>query len=268
MEPGTADGVRIEVEGSVGRIEFTRPGRLNALTLASLRRVASAAQFFNSQAKVRAVVVTGAGGAFTAGMDVTEFEGLDDPEVIRAGARLGTQAVDGVEDIDAVTVAVIEGHCVGGGVLIAAACDLRVAAEEARFAIPEIRIGLPFTWGGVPRLVRELGPSAARDLILTGRSFGADEALRLGLAHRVVTADNLEDELTSILAGLEATSRNSLLANKRALREAARSSVRRVDDSKRLSDAFADGESQVVMQSYLDALGSRRAASAVEPDPE
>ena len=83
---------------------------------------------------------------------------------------------EAMENLSAVSVASIRGHCVGGGVVLAATCDLRIAASDARFSIPEIDLGIPLAWGGIPRLVREVGPALTKELVMTCRPFGADEA--------------------------------------------------------------------------------------------
>lgn len=110
---------------------------------------------------------------------------------------------DAIEAMDAVTIAAIHGHCIGGGLVLAAACDMRIAADNTNFAIPEVDLGIPLAWGGIPRLVREIGPAATRELVMTCRPFTADEALRLGFLNRVVPRDELAsavDELAQTLA--------------------------------------------------------------------
>src|SRR5690606_19166115 len=99
----------------------------------------------------------------------------------REAADAGRRAADALEAMRPVTVARIHGHCVGGAVVLAAACDLRVAAASTRFAIPEVDLGIPLAWGGIPRLVREIGPALTKELVMTCRPFGADEAKAAGL---------------------------------------------------------------------------------------
>ena len=124
----------------------------------------------------------GNGRAFTAGADLAAF--TDGGGVDRAGTDAGRVMAEAITAMQAVTVAAIHGHCVGGGVVLAATCDLRVAAEDVRFVIPEVDLGIPLAWGGIPRLVREVGPAATRDLVMTCRPFGAAEAQALGFVNR------------------------------------------------------------------------------------
>ena len=117
------------------------------------------------------VLVAGEGRAFCAGFDLDEMRGAAATRD-KATADLGRRMVEAVEAIPAITVALVQGHCVGGGLLLAAACDLRMAAADAQFSIPELEIGIPLAWGGVPRLGRVVGPflpvlaEQARQLVL------------------------------------------------------------------------------------------------------
>ncbi|VAV92272.1 Enoyl-CoA hydratase, partial [hydrothermal vent metagenome] len=176
----------IEVDGHLGRLTMDRTPR-NALNLGLQRELAAAAAWFD-ETDVRVVILSGAGESFTVGADLSLLEGLYDDQVrLRlADADAGRVMGDAIASMRALTIAQIHGHCIGGGIVIAAACDLRVAAEGTVFSIPEAAIGIPLAWGGVPRLVREIGPAATKDLILTCRPFGAAEAAALGLVNRVV----------------------------------------------------------------------------------
>lgn len=104
----------------------------------------------------------------------------------------------------AITIASIRGHCIGGGVVLASACDLRVASTTASFRIPEVDLGVPLYWTGVPRLVRELGPALTKELVLTGRPFDADEAKAIRFVNRVVADDELDAATEALAADLAA----------------------------------------------------------------
>lgn len=162
--------------------------------------------------------------------------------------------VEAMDAIPAVTVAALSGAVVGGGLVLAAACDLRVAAEDTYFSIPEVDLGLPVGWGGVPRLVRELGPALTRELVMTCRPFTAREAKEAGFLNRVVPASDLEeavDELVETLCGKPAY---ALLAVKRSIFEAAEemaSARGRTQDTDMLAAAFADPEGRRAAADYL-----------------
>ena len=107
-----------------------------------------------------------------------------------------------IEQMRAVTIAQLHGYAVGGGFLLAVSCDLRVAAEGTAFFIPEVELGIPLTWGGVPRMVRELGPALTKELVMTCRRFDAREAKEMRFLNRVVPADRLEAEARALAASV------------------------------------------------------------------
>jgi enoyl-CoA hydratase/carnithine racemase len=190
--------LEIRLDGTLGRLTLNRPERLNAIGATMLRELADAARWFDSQTQVRAVIVSGHGRAFSAGADLRDSPvGEASPKSGRSWAerrevgQLGLRMADAVESMKAVTVAQLHGWIVGGGVVLAAACDLRVAAEDAAFSIPEIELGIPLAWGGIPRLVRELGPAVTKELVMTCRRFTPQEALQLRFLNKVVPASEL-----------------------------------------------------------------------------
>ncbi|HJR26292.1 MAG TPA: enoyl-CoA hydratase/isomerase family protein [Acidimicrobiales bacterium] len=200
--PAPEPSVRREVDGRVGRITIDRPAKLNALSRAVLEELAAAARWFDDQAEVSVVVVGGAGRAFSAGFDLADRTwGELGPT---GSAEVGRAMADAVGGMRALTIAAVQGHCVGGGVVLAAACDLRVAADDARFRIPEVDLGIPLFWSGVPRLVRELGPAMTKELVLTGRPFDAAEANALRFVNRVVPVADLDAAVGALAAELAA----------------------------------------------------------------
>lgn len=206
--------LRIEADGPRGRLVLDRPERRNALNDVALRELVAAARWFDDHTDAIAVTVTGAGRSFCAGADFTLLAG-DVSGDRRSAADLGRRMADALEAMRAVTVAGIHGHCVGGGVVLAAACDLRVAAAGTSFSIPEVDIGIPLGWGGMPRLVREIGPARAKELVMTCRPFDADEALALGFLNRVVPADRLDSAVEALADTLAGKPAGAVAATKR-----------------------------------------------------
>jgi enoyl-CoA hydratase/carnithine racemase len=253
--------VTVGHDGPVGRLVLARPAKLNPLSTATLHEIAAAARWFDEQPAVKVVVVAGEGRAFSAGADLGAFAGPD-PGVAaqRSAADAGRQAADAIEAMRAVTVARLHGHCVGGGVVLAAACDLRIAARSTRFAIPEIDLGIPLTWGGIPRLVRELGPAVTRELVMTGRPFDAEEAYRLGFVNRVVPDDALDDAVDELAGVLVAKSAYTLAATKAAVRSAADALVPTDawHEADMLLTALRDPESRSVAREYVARLARER----------
>jgi len=122
---------------------LNRPERLNALSRVLLGEIVDACRWLDATTEIKAVVVRGAGRAFSAGFDLGDFQSLDDEVNPRDSADLGRLAAEALTDTRPLTVAAVHGHCVGGGLVLAAACDLRIAADDVRFSIPEVDLGIP-----------------------------------------------------------------------------------------------------------------------------
>jgi enoyl-CoA hydratase/carnithine racemase len=253
------DTIEVTAEGTRGTVVLNRPDKLNPLGPDTLRELAAAAQWFDRERPdVRVVVVSGRGRVFSAGADIGAFA---DPNGVRhADADAGRLMAEALERMSAVTVARIHGWCVGGAVVLAAACDLRVAADDARFSIPEVDIGIPLAWGGIPRLVREIGPAATKDLVMTCREFGADEALALGLLTRVVAPGALDDAVEALAETVAGKPRAAVQATKRhvnAVTEGSSQAGRSWSDADSLIAAIADPESREHAARYLQQRGRR-----------
>ena len=136
--------LRVEVEGRIGRLTLTQPDKLNPLGATPLIEIAEAAAWFDTT-DASIVIVTGEGRAFSSGFDLREFADTG-PE----SADLGRRMADAMERMTALSIAAIKGPCVGGGIVLAAVCDLRVAADDTVFSIPEVDLGIPLAWGASP----------------------------------------------------------------------------------------------------------------------
>jgi enoyl-CoA hydratase/carnithine racemase len=153
------------------------------------------------------------------------------------------------------TVAAIHGHCVGGGFVLAVACDLRIAAQDTRFAIPEVDIGIPLTWSGIPRMVRELGPAITKELVLTCRPFDATEARELRFLNAVVPESELHAASRALAERLAAQPAYSLELTKRhvnAVAEEAGSTARSFWEPDAFLAALRDEESLARAAAYLE----------------
>jgi len=242
-------------EASVGRLTLDRPDKLNALSIDTLTELTAAARWFDEQRHVKVVIVSGAGRAFSAGADLSSFEGK--PEISpRDAADRGREMAEALEGMRALTIAAIHGWCVGGGLVLAAACDLRIAAEDARFSIPEVDLGIPLAWGGIPRLVREIGPALTKELVLTCRPFDAAEARGAGFLNRVVPAEALEDTVEKLAVSLAAKATHVLASTKRhvnAVTEQMVGTMRSWSDADGLVTALGDDECVQARRAYLRA---------------
>ena len=184
------ESLLLQVDGVVARLALNRPQKLNALSPALMREIIAASRWLAGLPDLRVLLFGGEGRAFCAGFDLNamrESRGNMD----RQATDLGRQMIEAFEAIPAITLGEVQGHCVGGGLLLAAACDLRIAADDAHFSIPEMELGIPLGWGGVPRLIRQVGPTAAMELVLDCQPIDAAQALGWRLVNRVVPAAEL-----------------------------------------------------------------------------
>ncbi len=186
------------VEARVAIVTIRRPEVLNALSDALLRELAEIPELVAEDTEVRAVIFTGEGKAFVAGADIPEIAGLSDVFVAREYSLLGQDVMNAIAAMPIPTIAAINGYALGGGLELALACDLRVAAKGAKLGLPEVGLGLIPGFGGTQRLPRIVGLGRALDLILTGRHVPAEEALALGLVNRV--ADDALAEAKALAA--------------------------------------------------------------------
>lgn len=241
----------------VASIVLNRPDRLNALSRVVLREIAAIARWLDAAdtaADIKVVVVRGEGRAFCAGFDLDDFTSLDGGGSSRDSADLGRIAAEALTDTRPLTVAAVHGHCVGGGLVLAAACDLRIASDDVRFSIPEVDLGIPLAWGGIPRLTRELGPAITKELVLTCRPFDAEEAKALRFLNRVVPADELVSTAEALAHELAGKSTFSLRATKthvNAVMDEIAGVGRNANDADTLVVALHDEESKAVGRAYL-----------------
>ena len=243
--------LEVAVDGAVGSLWLARPDKLNPLSTQALRELEDAARWFDQHPDLKVVTVGGRGRAFSAGADLGAFTGDGGRDDRDQGWRMGRA----LEEMRAVTIARIQGWCVGGGVVLAAACDLRIAATSARFSIPEIDLGIPLAWGGIPRLVREIGPARTKELVMTGREFSPAEALAAGFLNQVVPDDELDAVVDTLVAQLVAKPKLGLLATKahaNAVTESMVGTGRSWADADGLEAGLRDPEGRAVRQQYLD----------------
>jgi len=244
-----------EAAGSLGTLTLNRGDKLNPLSTQTLGELAEAARWFDRQADVKVVIVSGAGRAFSAGADLGSFTGK--PEIsMREAADLGREMADALEGMRAISIAAIRGWCVGGGLVLAAACDLRVASEDARFSIPEVDLGIPLAWGGIPRLVREIGPALTKELVLTCRPFDAAEAKAAGFLNRVVAPDALDRTVSELANALAAKASHAIFSTKRhvnAVTDQMVGTMRSWSDADGLVTAFGDAECAEARRAYLES---------------
>jgi enoyl-CoA hydratase/carnithine racemase len=181
--------VRLERSGAVAIVTLNRPEKRNALSPREHLALQAILRELGSDFTTRVVVLTGAGRAFSAGADLSNprEEGKPQNDLERRHrARIGDRTVAAIQALDQITIAAIHGPCVGGGAVLALACDLRVMERDAWISIPEVEIGMPLTWGALPLLVREIGPARTIELVTTCERVDAERALAYRLVGHVV----------------------------------------------------------------------------------
>jgi len=204
--------IALEAADGVARLTLDRPEALNALNRALTAALEEALERVAAMDEARVLVVAARGRAFCAGNDIAEMAGLsgDDAEALatrqaRLMARFGR--------LPQVTIAAIDGHALGGGLMLAVAQDLRIASDRARFGLPEVTLG--FNPGyGIERLLDVVPGGWARELLLTGRTVHASEALRMGLVNRVVAPPTLDASVAALAADVARAPRAGLAATK------------------------------------------------------
>jgi len=222
----SAGKLTVEKRGAVGWIVFDQPEKKNAINGAMWRGIPEAMARFDADADVRCVVFRGAGTeAFAAGADISEFE------KIRAG-RGAVSDYDGlldrvlhsIQDSRKPSVAMIHGFCMGGGLEVALACDLRYCGTSAQFGIPAAKLGIAYNVEGHKRLLETVGHARAREIMFLGRRYGAAEALAMGLVHRVLPDVELGPFVDGVIATLLENAPLSIANSKTILEEYAKAS--------------------------------------------
>jgi enoyl-CoA hydratase len=210
----STETIVVETRGRVGIIRLNRPQALNALNIALKSELLAAAEAFDADTGVGCIVITGSDKAFAAGADIKEMANQSYIDVLSADYAADYERLTRVRKP---IIAAVAGFALGGGCELAMMCDLIIAADNAKFGQPEIKLGVIPGIGGTQRLTRAVGKAKAMDLILTGRMMDAAEAERSGLVARVVPAASLMDETLKVAETIAAMSLPSVLAAKEAV---------------------------------------------------
>lgn len=209
--------ILVETRGKVGLITLNRPQALNALNTKVMEEVIAATQAFDAGEGVSAIVLTGSEKAFAAGADIKEMQSKTYAEVFSADLFAGW---DALQRIRKPIIAAVAGYALGGGCELAMMCDFIIAADNARFGQPEIKLGVIPGAGGTQRLPRAVGKAKAMDMCLTARMMDATEAERAGLVSRVVPLDKLMEEALGAALVISGFSQIAVMAAKESVNRA------------------------------------------------
>lgn len=234
----------------ITRLCLNRPEVLNALSPSLLESIVERCDSLREREDVRVVVLEGAGRSFCAGADLPSM-GARLQAKSHETADLGRCAADAIARLPQITVAAIHGHCVGGAIVLAAACDVRIASDDARFSIPELDAGIPLAWGGMGHLFRLVGETRAIELVLTCRPFDAAEALQAGFLTKVAAAMSFVDEVAAFAEHTASRPRAVLRLVKDQIVELRNGTFDPHADADALLSAFHDPEAQTAGQQYV-----------------
>lgn len=247
--------MRCELEGPLGRLRLNRPEALNAANWAWVRDLVTATAFLGVHPETHVVIVSGEGRAFCSGLDVKELaQGSLSPDWFDTWER----GVLALERLDAITIAAIHGYCLGGGLQVALACDLRIATTDAVLSIPAVQEGVVAALGPM-RLARLIGAGPAKRLCLLGRRFTAEEGAALGLIDEVAAPGQLEQRALALADELLAIPFTALRHTKRQIDEA----FDRAPDALHATmvaaqeDCLRSPEHAAVMARYREAQAAR-----------
>ncbi|MDX2309533.1 MAG: enoyl-CoA hydratase [Hyphomicrobium sp.] len=221
--PFPPPAVRFAVDEGIATLSFDNPNRMNALTAAMWAAIPEFVAEATARDDVRVLVVRGAGEkAFSAGADISEFGTARTGDAARTYDALNEAAFNAIIGLEKPSIAMIHGFCLGGGLGIAACCDLRIADSSAEFAIPAAKLGIGYDPRWLRTLLALAPPSRVKELLFTGRRFSADEALAMGLLNRVLSADALEGATAALAAEIAGNAPLTIKAAKKAIDELVR----------------------------------------------
>lgn len=246
------DNILVETHEAIGLIRLNRPAVYNALNNALMDELGVALRAFEQDTNIRAVVITGSEKAFAAGADIAEIRNMSfsDAYLNNFVTANWEQAARCRKPV----IAAVAGLALGGGCELAMMCDFIIAAENARFGQPEVKVGTLPGAGGTQRLTRAVGKAKAMDMCLTGRTMDVHEAERSGLISRIVPTDKLLDEALSAAAAISANSGIAAMLNKEAVNRAFETSLAEgIQFERRLIHAsFASEDQKEGMQAFVE----------------
>src|SRR5579885_1907676 len=221
--------VLIRKEPPLGWMVMNRPQVRNALNLATWRAIAEGVSELEADADIRVLIMRGVSNeAFISGADISEFKELrSDADKARAYREWPNRAIAALTGCNKPVLAMIAGVCVGGGVQVALSCDIRIAARGTRFGIPAARLGLAYPLDGVLALMQIAGPANAREILMSGRLFDAEEALAMGLVHRLAGLEELEGFVRQYAEQMAHNAPLTMAAAKACIREALKDPAQR-----------------------------------------
>jgi len=217
----TGDKLIVRKENGIGWVIFNNPAKRNAMSPDMYDAMRVALEEYATDPEVRVIILRGEGDkAFVSGADISGFaKDRSTPELVRQGDARSEGANRALRECPKPTIAMIRGYCMGGGLGVAIACDMRIAADDSRFGVPAAKLSVGYRYDGLKRLSDLVGPAFTAEIFYTGRQFSAEEALQMGLVNRVLPAAELEPYVMNYAKTLAGNAPLTLAAVKRCLIE-------------------------------------------------
>ncbi|WP_130847156.1 enoyl-CoA hydratase-related protein [Lactiplantibacillus mudanjiangensis] len=199
MKINTYDNILLDVTDGIATLTINRPKSMNALNTATLVEIGEALDEIKANAAdIKVAVITGAGEkAFVAGADISEMRDMNALEAAEL-SKVAHNSFGKIENLPQLTIAAVNGYCLGGGLELASSCDIRVVSEKAKFGQPEVTLGIVPGFGGTQRLTRLVGRGKAKEMITMGTMINAQEAYRVGIAEEIAAPEALMDKVMEI----------------------------------------------------------------------
>jgi len=221
MATSTTDKLIARKENGIGWVIFNNPEKRNAMAPDMVEAMGATLESYATDDEVRVVILRGAGDkAFISGADISKFgENRSTPELVRQSDARSEAANRALRECPKPTIAMIRGYCMGGGLGVAIACDLRIATDDSRFGVPAAKLSVGYRYDGLKRLADIVGPAFTAEIFYTGRQFSAEEALQMGLVNRLLPAAELEPYVMNYAQTMAGNAPLTLAAVKRCLIE-------------------------------------------------
>lgn len=245
--------IKLQQQDAVIIVTISRPEALNALNVSLLMELQETFMSIAQKRTIRAVILTGEGRAFAAGADIAEMKDFKKNEA-KDYAMRGQDVFSMIENIPQPVIAAINGFALGGGCELALSCDIRIASSKAKFGQPEVGLGITPGFGGTQRLVRTVGLGMAMQMIFTGQSIDAQEALRIGIVNAVYEPDTLMKEAIAMATQIASNAPLAVRAAKEAMRKGADAHLysNLLTEAELFSSCFMTQDQMNAMQAFAD----------------